>query len=98
MLMPDNVAAYAGSIPELATGLAAAGGDVDKVLGLVTADDGYNFGAAPWWLVNKCEKGVVDGLVGGTDEAFGAYMGCVGVSATEDRLAYWNRAKTAFGL
>lgn len=97
MLMPDNVAAYAASIPEVQAGLAAAGGAPDKVLALVQGDE-YNFGAAPWWLVTKCEKGVVEGLKTATDESFRAYMGCVGVTATEERMAYWKRAKAAFGL
>lgn len=97
MLMPENVAKYVASIPELKDGLAAAGGDVSKILELVT-DDKYNFGAAPWWLTRVCSKDVIEGLVAGTDAAFQAYMGCVGVSATDDRLAYWRRAQKAFGL
>ena len=98
MLMPDNVAAYAGSIPELAGGVAAAGGDPGKVLELVV-DDRYNFGAGPWWLTSRCEAGVVEGLKGASDAAWRAYMGCVGVSADDpDRRAYWERAKKAFGL
>jgi hypothetical protein len=97
MLMPDNVAKYVASIPALKDGLAAAGTDVSKILELVT-DDKYNFGAAPWWLTQVCSKDVVDGLVAGTDAAFQAYMSCVGVTATDDRLAYWHRAQKAFAL
>ncbi|OIW34381.1 hypothetical protein CONLIGDRAFT_675362 [Coniochaeta ligniaria NRRL 30616] len=99
MLMPDNVAAYAASIPELKDEVAAAAGDVSKVLELVVGDE-YNFGAGAWWLTAVCGRGVVEGLAeGASDAAWGAYMGCVGVSATDEgRLAYWGRAKEAFGL
>lgn len=98
MLMPDNVLKYAQSIPEVQTGLEQAGGDVRKVLDLVV-DDKYNFGAGAWWLATQCEAGVVEGLVLASDAAWEAYMGCVGVSVGDStRLAYWGRAKTAFGL
>lgn len=97
MLMPENVLAYAQSIPALAAGLAAAGGDVAKVLDLVTADE-YNFGAAPWWLTAKCAPSVKDGLRAGTDAGFAAYMACVGVTVTDDRKAYWERAKKALNI
>jgi hypothetical protein len=97
MLMPENVAKYVASIPELENGLAAAGGDVAEILELVT-DDKYNFGAAPWWLTQVCSKDVAESLVTGTDAAFQAYMACVGVTATDDRLEYWHRAQKAFGL
>ncbi|KAJ9137385.1 hypothetical protein NKR19_g8216 [Coniochaeta hoffmannii] len=98
MLMPENVRAYAGSLPELAGGLAAAGGDPGKVLELVV-DDKYNFGAAPWWLTSKCGAAVVEGLRGASEDGWKAYMGCVGVDAGEPkRVEYWARAKKAFGL
>jgi hypothetical protein len=98
MLMPDNVAKYAASIPELGSAVAAAGGDVAKVLELVV-DDKYTFGAAAWWLTSQCKPEVVEGLKDATDAAWAAYMGCVGVDATDaNRLQYWARAKKAFGL
>lgn len=98
MLMPDNVLKYAQSIPELRAGLALAGGDAAKVLDLVV-DDRYNFAAAPWWLATRCAPDVVEGLASASDAAWEAYMGCLGVSASDStRLAYWGRAKTAFGL
>jgi hypothetical protein len=98
MLMPDNVAKYAASIPELKDGVAAAAGDVGKVLELVV-DDQYNFGAAQWWLTTQCTGDVVEGLKGASDKAWEAYMACVGVDASDqERLAYWKKAKSAFGL
>ncbi|KAH8905012.1 hypothetical protein BR93DRAFT_760536 [Coniochaeta sp. PMI_546] len=98
MLMPDNVLKYAQSIPELSSGLAAAGSDVAKVLDLVV-DDQYSFAAAAWWLTSQCTADVVEGLKTASDAAFAAYMACVGVDATDaTRVAYWGRAKAAFGL
>lgn len=100
MLMPNFVLEYAQSIPELKGGVAQAGGDVGKVLDLVT-DDRYNFGAAAWYLTSQCKAGnVVAALATASDAAWNAYMTCVGVGDVNDptRLAYWDRAKKAFGL
>ncbi|RWA12495.1 hypothetical protein EKO27_g2603 [Xylaria grammica] len=94
---------YANSIPELKDKVAALGtiGDDPKkandLLALVTPDQ-YNFGSGPWFLTTHCTKEVVDGLASGTDASWEAYMQCVGVTNTDDRKAYWTRAKTAFGL
>jgi hypothetical protein len=93
---------YANSIPALKDKVAALGSiDSDdkknQLLALVTVDE-YNFGSGPWYLTTKCDKDVVSGLTAATDEAFAAYMGCVGVTVTDDRKAYWTRAKKAFGL
>jgi hypothetical protein len=41
---------------------------------------------------------VRDSLKGDLDKGFEAYMGCVGVTVTEERKAYLTRAKDAFGL
>ncbi|KAI0876867.1 hypothetical protein GGS24DRAFT_498490 [Hypoxylon argillaceum] len=102
MQMIDYNVEYAKSIPALADKVAALG-DItgtdkqNQLLALVNADE-YNFGSGPWFLTTKCTPEVVSGLQAGTDAAFSAYMGCVGVQLTDDRTAYWTRAKTAFGL
>lgn len=87
---------YAESIPEL-KGKVTEGTSDAEVLELVMVDE-YNFGSGPWFLTTKCGDDVREQLKKGTDEGFAAYMGCVGVEAGDDRLAYWTRAKTAFGL
>ncbi|KAI0815466.1 hypothetical protein GGR55DRAFT_347328 [Xylaria sp. FL0064] len=101
MQMIDYNVKYANSIPELKDKVAALGNlDSDakknQLLALVT-DDAYNFGSGPWFLTTQC-KDVVPQLAAGTDDAFAAYMQCVGVEVSADRQAYWTRAKTAFGL
>ncbi len=89
---------YAASIPALAAGLAAAGtSSPDAVLALVTPDQ-YNFGSAPWFLATQCPAATRAALAAGTGAGFQAYTQCVGVDAAGDRLAYWTRAKAAFGL
>ncbi|KAI1172403.1 hypothetical protein F4777DRAFT_590583 [Nemania sp. FL0916] len=102
MQMIDFNVEYAQSIDELKTQVGAIGSTAtddakNKVLALVT-DDKYNFGSGPWFLTTKCPPDVVSGLTAGTDAAFNAYMSCVGVTVTPDRMAYWTRAKAAFGL
>ncbi|KAI1158074.1 hypothetical protein F5B18DRAFT_642602 [Nemania serpens] len=98
-------AEYASSFPELKGKVAAIGAATstdaqNKILALVTEDQ-YNFGSGPWYLKNKCTPDVVSGLEKATDDAFAAYIQqCVGVPGpvAPARLAYWARAKTAFGL
>ncbi|EON96913.1 hypothetical protein UCRPA7_7666 [Phaeoacremonium minimum UCRPA7] len=84
---------YGQSIPAIGDRAAAAG--AAGILALVT-DDKYNFGSGPWFLRNKCDADVLTGLAAFTDEAFAAYMACVGVTVDEGRQAYWDRAKTAW--
>ncbi|KAB5522032.1 hypothetical protein GE09DRAFT_1178703 [Coniochaeta sp. 2T2.1] len=101
MLMPPNVLAYVESIPQLAGDLETTGGDPVKILEIVTEDE-WNFGAAAWYVTNNegCKKlGVAEALISASDVAWATYMQCVGVDQNDqDRLAYWERAKGAFGL
>ncbi len=85
---------YVQSIPELESKISS---DPVATLALVTPDT-YNFGSGPWWLMTQCTSDVQKQLATGTDAGFTAYLGCIGVSATADRMAYWNRAKKAWGL
>ncbi|KAI0459652.1 hypothetical protein F5B21DRAFT_455519 [Xylaria acuta] len=99
---------YAQSIPALKDKLAALGtpdalkdtqdaGLKNKVRDLVRADE-YNFGSGPWFLSTQCKSDVIETLKQNPDDGFTAYMGCVGTSMTDERQAYWTRAKKAFGL
>ena len=106
MQMAEYNLAYALSIPDLApkaqaiapSGVAGLSDDkLNAILALVTPDQ-YSWGSAAWYLTTKCEASVVSGLQAGTDAAYQAYLGCVGTSSTPERLAYWTRAKAAFGL
>ncbi|KAI3332690.1 hypothetical protein F4824DRAFT_285641 [Ustulina deusta] len=92
---------YANTFPELqakvsALGTIATDDTKNQLLALVTPDE-YNFGSGPWFLTKNCPQ-VVSPLATGTDEAFSAYMQCVGVELTAERSAYWTRAKAAFGI
>ncbi|KJR82432.1 uncharacterized protein SPSK_03636 [Sporothrix schenckii 1099-18] len=96
MQSPAYNAEYAAAIPELASGVAAANGDPDAVLALLTVDD-YNFGSGAWFLSSQCAS-IRSQLQTNTDDGFIAYMGCVGATMTSERLDYWHTAQKAFGL
>ena len=70
---------------------------LNYILSLVTPDE-HNFASGPWFLTTQCPTSVRDALKKNIDSGFEAYMGCVGVSVTEERKAYLTRAKKAFGL
>lgn len=70
---------------------------LNEILALVTPDE-YNFGSGPWFLTTQCDGAVREALKKNIDSGFEAYMGCVGVSVTDERRAYLTRAKQAFGL
>lgn len=74
--------------------------DPDKlnyILSLVQPDE-FNFGSGPWFLTTQCPGDVREALRANIDSGFQRYMGCVGVSVTEERKAYLDRAKQAFDL
>ena len=71
---------------------------LDAVLALVKTDQ-YTFHSGAWFLATKCDATVRDGLKKGTDDGFDAYVTrCVGTANTPERIAYWKRAKEAFGI
>ncbi|KAK8070146.1 hypothetical protein PG994_006762 [Apiospora phragmitis] len=102
MQMYANNVKYAASIPDLKSKAASftdnsPDAQKNELLAMVT-DDKYNFGSGAWYLTTQCDKGVQTALSKGDDAGFAAYMKCVGVTVTEDRNAYWQRAKKAFNL
>ncbi|CAK7235969.1 hypothetical protein SCUCBS95973_009445 [Sporothrix curviconia] len=96
MQSPTYNQMYAASVPALASGVAAANGDPDAVLTLLTVDE-YNFASGAWFLTSQCAS-IRSQLQANTDAGFTAYMGCVGTAINDDRLDYWHRAQAAFGL
>lgn len=104
--MPNYVLLYAKSIPALATPLAAITTS-DSITGLsddqlnairaLVLPDAYTWGSGAWFLTTQCAS-ARPALQAGGEAGFAAYMSCLGVTATSDRLAYWTRANTAFGL
>ncbi|KAI9651047.1 hypothetical protein NHQ30_001084 [Ciborinia camelliae] len=108
MQMPGYNLQYARSIPELAGPLAnittanstanLSSDALDQILNLV-ADDKYTWGSAGWYLKTQCPGSVRNGLAGASDEAWDAYLSCVGENATNTKLqGYWTRAKAALNL
>jgi hypothetical protein len=106
MQMSNYNLLYAQSIPELASSLSAittsssTNGLSDDQLNAIRAlvlPDQYSFGSAAWFLTTQCPQTRTQ-LQAGGQAGYEAYLSCVGVSATSDRLAYWDRANTAFNL
>ncbi|CAK7568397.1 MAG: hypothetical protein SEPTF4163_006385 [Sporothrix epigloea] len=96
MQSPTYNQMYAASVPALASAVAAAKGDPDAILALLTVDE-YNFASGAWFLTSQCAH-IRHQLRANTDAGFTAYMDCVGTTMNEVRLDYWHRAQAAFGL
>lgn len=99
MLMPNFVAEYAASLPELKDAVSRAGGDPAKVLALVQSDE-YAFGAAAWFYKTHCTVSQKEqvrnrGKQGWED---GFVTGCVQTSLSDDRTVYWDRTAQALGM
>ncbi|KAH9243047.1 hypothetical protein K456DRAFT_136769 [Colletotrichum gloeosporioides 23] len=90
--MPKYNLLYALSIPELKDKATAIAGSADAD-GSTLSDDKKNE-----VLALVCDQSTRDELAEGTVRGFTLYMECIGTSGTEDRVAYWTRAKAAFGL
>ncbi len=103
MLTPPYVLDYVKSIPALASQTSAtttsglSDDELNTIRALVLPDE-YTWGSAAWYLTSQCSSSIRTQLQAGGQAGFEAYLGCLGVSATSDRLAYWNRANTAFGI
>ncbi|PTB62313.1 hypothetical protein BBK36DRAFT_1144752 [Trichoderma citrinoviride] len=104
MQMAQFNLAYAMSIPALkdkvsqfttVDGLADA--DLNSILALVQPDE-YNFASGAWYYKTYCESTVQAAFNANPDDGFTKYMACVGAAVSDDRLAYWNKAKEAFGI
>lgn len=95
-----SLPAVAGAAAGIAKGRPASAlsdGEADAVLDLVVGDD-FGWGSAAWFYNTQCGDDVHAALKAGGREGWEKYLGCVGVAATAERDAYWERANTAFGL
>lgn len=71
--------------------------NVTNMMNALTADE-FNFASGAWFYTTQCDPSVKQALWANPDAGFKAYMACVGAGVTDDRLAYFTRAKQAFGL
>jgi hypothetical protein len=107
MQMPDFNLQYAVSVPALVAQVQAITSATSTTAGLsddqlnavraLVLPDQYTWASAAWFYTTKCAS-VRAQVQGGGQAGLEAYLGCVGTTATSDRLAYWTRANTAFGL
>jgi len=90
---------YAASIPALAPAYAEVSSNVTAVLNLLLTDDRYDFGSAAWFLTTQCSPAVRTALQTGSEAGWENYLtACVGTTVTDDRKAYWLRAKDVLGM
>ena len=107
MQMPDFNLQYALSIPALVgqvqaitsatTSTAGLSDDQLNAIRALVLPDEYTWASAAWFYTTKCAS-IRSQVQAGGQAGLEAYLGCVGTTATSDRLAYWTRANTAFGL
>ncbi|KFX86257.1 hypothetical protein V490_09147 [Pseudogymnoascus sp. VKM F-3557] len=69
----------------------------DQILDLVAGDE-FGWGSAAWFYNTECKDDVHKAVQAGGRTGWEAYLGCVGVSSSAERDAYWERATAAFGL
>lgn len=97
---------YAQSVPALASKLSAITGatstsglsddQLNSIRELVLPDE-YSWGSAAWFLTTQCAN-IRAQIQSGGHAGYAAYLQCIGTEMTEDRMAYWDRANSAFGI
>ncbi|KFY63904.1 hypothetical protein V497_01913 [Pseudogymnoascus sp. VKM F-4516 (FW-969)] len=107
MQMPNFNLAYALSLDKVkdqATKIAGgrqadalSDAEKDQILDLVAGDE-FGWGSAAWFYNTECKDDVHKAVQAGGKTGWEAYLGCVGVSSSAERDAYWERATAAFGL
>ncbi|KAL6246390.1 hypothetical protein RBB50_006626 [Rhinocladiella similis] len=98
MMMPNYVAEFAGSFEELTDEVAGAGGDPDKVLGLVAGDE-YSFAAAAWYYGTQCPQGVKEAVQTSGEQGWEEFVtACIGTTVTTERRGYWVKACNALNI
>ncbi|PNY23453.1 Uncharacterized protein TCAP_06595 [Tolypocladium capitatum] len=97
LLYAKGIPAVEGNVTDMASVDGLPADRLNWILSLVKPDE-YNFGSGPWFLTTQCGADVRRKLRDNVDEGFQAYMNCVGVTVTDDRKAYFDRAKKAFGV
>lgn len=62
-----------------------------NLLNLINTDK-WGFASAAWFVSTQCDASYVQALSDGTQASFESYLtGCVGTTATSDRLAGWEK-------
>ena len=106
MQMANYNLLYAQSIPALKSGLEAittasstsglSDDQLNDIRALVLPNE-YAWASAAWFLTSQCASIRTQLQVGG-QAGYEAYLGCVGTTATSDRLSYWTTANMALGV
>ena len=92
MMMPNFVAKYVASIPELAS---KAGSDPAATLALVQSDK-YSFASAAWFYSTQCSATIKQGVKTGGKAGWTAFItSCVQTTMDSGREGYWTAASKA---
>ena len=97
MQMPNYNLKYAQSIPAIQSQVAAANGDIGKILEILLSYGDYDFGSAAWFLTTQCAN-VRSQLASGSESGWEAYVTCIGADKNDGRLNYWHSATRALGV
>ena len=76
----------------------AAGSDPDKILKALIKYGNYNFGSAAWFFTKKCNPEVATALGKGDKAGWDQYVQCIGATADDGRVKYWEAAVKALGV
>jgi hypothetical protein len=99
LLYAQSISALSSNLSAIATASSTNGLSDDQlnaIRALVLLDE-YSWGSAAWYLTSQCAD-VRSQIQTGGHAGYTAYLNCIGTQMTEDRMAYWLRANTAFGI
>ncbi|RDW88159.1 hypothetical protein BP6252_00191 [Coleophoma cylindrospora] len=100
LLYAQSISALSTQVAAITTATTTAGlsdDELNAIRALVLPDQ-YSWASAAWFYTSQCSSSVRTQVQAGGQAGYEAYLGCVGTTATSDRLAYWTRANTALGL
>ena len=90
---------YANSIPDLKDKVGSVADDPVALLDLLRENETYDFGSGAWFLATQCSKDVRSLLQDGSETGWKRYISdCIGTSVTDERKAYWERARKALDV
>lgn len=101
MMMPNFVAQFAATLPEVQSKLAG-NTDPEAVLDATIAA-GHEWDAAAWFYSSQCSESIKQGVQAATEDGWKAFITtCVGTtwdegSGSTSRVGYWMNAMHALG-
>ncbi|KAL6898934.1 hypothetical protein GGI43DRAFT_73032 [Trichoderma evansii] len=97
LLYAQSIDSIKSQVSQFTTSDGLSNDDLNRILSLVQPDE-FNFASGAWFYSTQCDAPVKAALQANPDDGFQKYMACIGTPVTDARLAYFTRAKEAFGL